>query len=694
MDVSIIIVTHNSRSPVEACLDSLECHPPSGDYEVLVVDNASSDGTPEMIAERFTSVRLVANDENRGYSRGVNQGIRASTGRLLLIINPDIVVREGSIDRIVEFVERTPDAGIAGSKLVYPDGRLQYSCRRFYNLRVLLLRRTPLGKIFPKAEALKKHLMMDYDHATSRAVDWLLGACMLVRREAIERVGSMDERFFLYFEDIDWCYRMKNHGWSVYYVPDSVMVHSYERSSAKSVFRKPFVIHLLSMLRYVEKWNKIFYFLRRHRAAIKTFIAVLGDLVMINACFVGAYYVRMLLQPMFRYGLYPMGWYSNFVLFYNLIYFITFLFSGLYRLRRETPWLEEFSRIARATILGVAILMASTYLARVRIYSRAVVLGQAFFTILAVGGFRQMLRVFHRELIKANFDLKRVLLVGTRDEVRGLSERILSDPKLGIEIVGSISDSLDSLGAPPDIPVIVERFKVQEVIVLPSFQNSESLLPILIYSRGRMIQVRAVAPLARFLGSGALIDEYAGFSMFSIEHGVVQLFWKGLKRVVDIVVATIILPFSIVSTLFCFLFGKLTGRIRFYRERRCAARGRSIWMARAILSSGREIGDICKVGLFLKVIIGEMSLVGPPPLPAAMCRKGDVPRLGNIIYRPGITGAWRLIPEKPLAAAFEEELVSLQNWTFIEEILIMIRSFKFFFAGSYPTWFDEEGNNR
>jgi GT2 family glycosyltransferase len=694
MDVSIIIVTHNSRTQVEKCLASLGRHPPSGEYEILVVDNASSDGTKEIISGSFDTVRLIANEENTGYSRGVNQGIRASTGRLLLIINPDIVVGEGSIDRLIEFVERTPDAGIAGSKLVYPDGRLQYSCRRFYNLTVLLLRRTPLGRIFPEAEALREHLMMDYDHENSRRVDWLIGACMLVRRQAIEQVGSMDERFFLYFEDIDWCYRMKNHGWSVYYVPESVMVHSYERSSAKSVFRKPFVIHLLSMLRYVEKWNRIFYFLRRHRAAIKTLIVVLGDLLMINACFIAAYYSRMFLQPLFRYGLYPMGWYSNFILFYNLIYFITFLFSGLYRLRRETPWFEEFSRIARATILGVAILMASTYLARVRIYSRAVVLGQAFFTILAVGGFRQILRYFHRELIRANFDLKRVLLVGAADEVKELSERILCDPELGIEIVGSINDSPGSLGSFPEIPAIVERFKVQEVIVLPSFQRSEILLPILMHSRGRMIQVRIVAPLARLLGSGALVDEYAGFSMFSIEHGILLLFWKGLKRVVDVAVAVLALALSIAPTFICFLSARITGRLHYYRERRCAANGRCFWMTRVADSSGRDVGDICNAWLYFKVITGKLSLVGPPPMPESTFRNAEEGAAGNTFFRPGITGAWRLLPERPFEKAFEQELVSLQNWTFVGDISIMIRSFKFVFTGTYPAWYDEEGNNR
>jgi GT2 family glycosyltransferase len=689
MNLSIIIVTHNSRSPVERCLASIEAHPPAGAFEILVIDNASGDGTPDMIAERFASVGLVRNRDNIGYSRGVNQGIRASKGRHLLVLNPDIVVDEGSIDRLVAFLERTPDAGIAASKLVYPDGRLQFSCRRFYNFTVLLLRRTFLGRLFPKAGPLREHLMMDYDHESARKVDWVIGACMLVRREAIERVGYMDERFFLYFEDLDWCYRMGKHGWSVYYVPESVMVHSYERSSAKSLFRKPFLIHLLSMLRYIEKWNRVFYFLRRHRAAIKALLFVFFDIVMINVCFVGAYYLRFLFQPFFKLGLYPMSWYLNFVYFYNLIYFLTFFFSGLYRIRRETSWFDEFVDTAKATLIGVSILMASTYLTRDRIFSRAVVLGQAILIIVAVVGVRQVLRAFHRELVKAAFDLKRVLLVGSGDEVGEITERLLSDPGLGIEVVGFVNDSPESLGTPAEIPEIIERFKVQEVIVLSSCRSVETMLPLLMHSSGRMIQVRTVMPVARFFGSGVRIEEFVGLPMFSMERGIVHLFWKGLKRLADIILSAVILPLSAAAALILFVYGRLTGSIRFHGERREGLGGRELTVPRIILPSGGEGGDLFKPLLFLQVLVGRMSIVGPPPLRASQRpRKGPA---SIIDYKPGISGRWRSSDEAPVSEVIESEFASLQNWSLRKEFSIMIRSLRFAFSGRYPGWFDTEG---
>jgi len=689
MDLSIVIVTHNSLSLVEECLRSIEQYPPSSSFETIIIDNASTDGTPEMIAGKFENVRLVANDENTGYSRGVNQGIKLGSGRMILILNPDIVLREGSIDNLIAFMDKTPHAGIAASKLLYLDGRIQYSCRRFYTLQALIFRRTFLGKLLPRAKPLREHLMTDYDHEEVREVDWVTGACMLARREAIEKVGLMDERFFLYFEDIDWCYRMKNQGWSVFYVPQSVMIHRFERASAKSVFRKPFIIHLLSMLRYAEKWNRIFYFLRRHRGALMSVGFVITDLIAMNMAFFAAYAARDLLQPLFINRLYPIDWYRFFILFYNLIYLVTFLFSGLYRIRRETPRSEEFFQVTRAILLGVAILLASTYLARVRIYSRAVVLGQAVFTILAVFGFRQILRGLHRELVRSNFDLKRVLLIGSEGEVRKFTAQLANVPELGIEVVGCINDGPESLGSIQDIGKVVEKFKVQEVIVLPSYQGDKSLLPLIVYSRDRMIQIRVVSPLASILGSNVRVEELAGVHMFSIERGVASIVLNGLKRVIDIFSALLLLPFVSLLSLGYLLYSRMTGRIHFFGEVRRGAGGRRIVWPRAVTSSGNEAGDVFKARIFMYLLTGHLSLIGPPPLPPSRFESES----GGIYnVRPGITGKWRILSTDGWREAVEREMLDLQNWSFGRDMLILIQSVGAIASGAYPPWFYEEGS--
>ena len=689
MDLSIIIITHNSRAPVEKCLESLERHPPSCTAETIVIDNASLDGAAETIGRRFPRVRLIANADNRGYSRGVNQGMRLSSGGAILILNPDIVVGEGSIDRLMAFMARTPGAGIAGAKLVYPDGSLQYSCRSFYTVSALVLRRTFLGKLFPRARALREHLMLDYDHAAPRAVDWVLGACMLVRREAIEKVGAMDERFFLYFEDIDWCYRMKNQGWSVYYVPDSVMVHTYERSSAKSVLRKPFLIHMLSLLRYYEKWNRVFYFLRRHRGLLKTAVLVLSDLLALNLSFFAGYHVREFSQSLFIHRLYPVSWYGFFILFYNLVFVVIFLFGGLYRVRRETPRAEELMKVGRSVLLGLVILMAATYLSRVRIYSRAVLIGQAFFSVIAVAFFRAVIRHVHRELVRARFDLKRTLLVGNRDEALALAERLSGEPEIGMDVVGYVNDGGDSLGRLENLSEVVERFKVQEVLVCESHQGDPAFVPFLARSRAHAIQVKVISGLARSLGGGVRVEALAGMSVFSLQGRSLFHLERAMKRFGDLAAGLLALPLASFGSLAARVYGTMGGRVRFYGEERVGSAGRTLRWPRAVDGAGRELGDVLKPRLCLALIAGSISLVGPPPLypDQAAGRPGE-----PAPDRPGITGGWRLEREGRLARSFEDETLLGGSWSIWRDLIILVASIGLILSGSYPEWFYRGGD--
>ncbi|MCX5753936.1 MAG: glycosyltransferase [Candidatus Krumholzibacteria bacterium] len=689
MDLSIIIVTYNSLEPVERCIASIETHEPRCAYEIIVVDNSSIDGTAAAVARRFPRVRVVANAENLGYSRGVNQGIRLSIGRAILILNPDIIAREGSIDRLMEFLDAHPDAGIVGSKLVYPDGRLQHSCRSFYTLGALVLRRTFLGALFPRAKPLRDHLLLDYDHETPRTVDWIIGACMLVRREALEKVGAMDERFFLYFEDIDWCNRMKRHGWSVYYAPSSVMTHTYERSSARSVLRKPFLIHMLSLMRYYEKWNRFFYAVRRNRGAIKASVFAVSDLAALNLSFLAAYYLRNLLQPLFELGLYPIGWYGPFILFYNLVFFIALVAGGLYRVRRETPFSEEFMRLVRAVFLGLVVLMAATYISRVRIYSRAVVLGQAGIAVFALALFRRVIRELHRELVKARFDLKRVLDIGSKEEAVELTERLAGAPELGIDVVGYVGAGAGALGTSEDLPDLLERFKIQEVIICQSRQNDRALLPFLAHSRRRVIQIRMISPLARFLGQGVRVEEFAGLAVFSLERRILFEFERGIKRICDCVAGAVALPFVECAFLAYRLYGRMKGTVTFFGEGRRGRRGRSFVWPRALRASGREAGDFAKPALCLALIGGTLSLVGPPSL-----YEGQANEFAGALLRvrPGITGRWRLSRRGSRRQALEEEALGLESWSLERDIMTFMESIGALCSGAYPRWFFSKGD--
>lgn len=229
--VSAVIVGYNSLQHLRRFLPPLEEEILGHGGDVILVDNASTDGTRQAIPEEFFWVRLIANGENRGYAAAVNQGIRASAGELVLIMNPDVTLRPGAIAILAGFMEAHPHVGIAAPRLLNPDGTQQPSCRRFHTLTSILSRRGPLKPLLARTRWASRHLMLEWDHGAPHEVDWVLGACMLVRRSAVLDVGPMDEGFFLYFEDEDWCHRMWAHGWAVRYVPSAEAIHEYRRES-------------------------------------------------------------------------------------------------------------------------------------------------------------------------------------------------------------------------------------------------------------------------------------------------------------------------------------------------------------------------------------------------------------------------------------------------------------------------------
>lgn len=265
MELSIVILNYKNRGLVRQCVKTIELYAPKVSYEILVVDNNSGDGTELMMATHFPAakfphVRFIQTGANLGYAGGNNVGIRASTGRYLAIMNPDITVRPGALDEMHRFMEANKDVGVAGPKLVHPDGSLDHSCYRFPDLSIPVYRRTPLGKTPKGKAALASYLMDDYDHATTRDVDWLLGAVLVVRRAALDKVGLLDDQFFLYFEDTDWCRRFWNAGWRVVYHTGANMVHFHERLSAQGSwltgpFRKSTRIHISSCVKYFRKWK-------------------------------------------------------------------------------------------------------------------------------------------------------------------------------------------------------------------------------------------------------------------------------------------------------------------------------------------------------------------------------------------------------------------------------------------------------
>jgi GT2 family glycosyltransferase len=271
-DVTVCILSWNAKGYLERCLDSL-LHPEEPDVQealeraglagqqepaeavsidLLVVDNGSIDYSPDMVESRFPEARLIRTHRNLGFAGGNNVGYRAGAGRYFLLLNSDTVVPRGAITRLVRFADATPKAAFVGPKVLNPDGSLQYSCRRFPNLRAALLRNTPLARFARDSAAVRDYLMTDWCHDTPREVDWLSGCCLLARREAVEQIGMLDEEYFMYCEDMDWCYRAREAGWTSVYFSGAQVVHEVGKSSDK-LPRRMIAFHHLSMYKFYRK---------------------------------------------------------------------------------------------------------------------------------------------------------------------------------------------------------------------------------------------------------------------------------------------------------------------------------------------------------------------------------------------------------------------------------------------------------
>lgn len=287
VDLSVIIVSWNVRDLLQRCLTSIldgaaslttsapdvmeESQPPELESvrarprdangtlqtEVIVVDNASTDGSVEMVHDRFPAVRLVANSHNWGFTVANNQGLAESRGRYCLLLNPDTEVVNSALATMVRYMDAHPEVGALGPQLRYPDGSRQSSRRRFPTFGTALLESTVVQEWWKDNRILRRYHMADTPDDAVQPVDWLVGASLLVRRQVYEQSGGLDEGFFMYSEELDWCRRIKDAGWNVVYLPTAIIIH-HEGKSSEQVVPARHIYFQSSKVRYFRKHHGTF----------------------------------------------------------------------------------------------------------------------------------------------------------------------------------------------------------------------------------------------------------------------------------------------------------------------------------------------------------------------------------------------------------------------------------------------------
>ena len=251
-DLSITICSWNTLEDLRACLQSLRDAKDEANFEVVVVDNASHDGSPDMVEKEFPEFRLLRQTVNLGFTGGHNLAIKERHGRDVALLNSDTAVHPGAIKSLVEFMAANPVYGIVGPKLLNPDGSLQFSCRRFPNPVAAAFRNTFLGRLFPNNKYTRDYLMTDLDRTNPTEVDWVSGAAMFIRKEVVDQIGVLDDSLFMYCEDVDLCKRAWLAKFKVVYYPQAVITHAIGTSTSQ-IANKMIVRFHRSMFRYYKK---------------------------------------------------------------------------------------------------------------------------------------------------------------------------------------------------------------------------------------------------------------------------------------------------------------------------------------------------------------------------------------------------------------------------------------------------------
>lgn len=265
---SVIVVSYNCRDYLLKCLESMFNRTRIRDVEWIVVDNASTDGTPKEVERRYPQVRLIKNERNEGFARANNQGVLCARGEYLFLVNPDVEFLDDCIGNLCRFMDDNPGVGLCGPRILNADGTVQHSCRKLPTLWNNLCFALGLHRLFPRSSWFSNELMSYFDHGSRREVEALSGCFLAVRRAAIQGAGPLDERFFMYSEDVDLCRRLRDRGWKIVFNPETEAVHHGGKSSEK-----------VSVPSAVQQERAILQYWEKHHTRLETTL-ILGILLM------------------------------------------------------------------------------------------------------------------------------------------------------------------------------------------------------------------------------------------------------------------------------------------------------------------------------------------------------------------------------------------------------------------------------
>ncbi len=683
VELAIVIVSYNVRDFLQQALTSVRKALAGISAEVWVVDNASTDGTAAMVRRCFPEVKLIANDRNVGFAAANNQVLKQCRAEVVCLLNPDTVVQEDTFRTLLAFLREHPEAGMVGCKILNPDGSLQHACRRSIPTPwVAFTKLVGLSRLFPKSRLFGRYNLTYLDPEAVHEVEAISGSFMMVRSEAVAQVGLLDESFFLYGEDLDWCLRFQRAGWKIYYVPETKIVHFKGESSRRSGFdslllfyqamhlfvRKHFARRSFSLWRWVlvlAIWMRAGLSLL-HRAARVAVVPLIDLWLMYLAvtAAVGIWFGNLVHLPSFL----------AVNAFYSLVWLICLAANGCYADKR-------YSSTAAVTgvLAGLVINSALTFFFKQYGFSRAVVLISGMLNVVSISGWRLLLRLLPRlglpfhGTIGRSLMRKRTLLVGDRRSVHQLLERLRARFESAYEVVGVVSldgsaggeemDGVPVLQATGQLDELFRAHRVQEVIFSTDRVPYDRILELMDRANRSRVSFKLVPSNLEVIIGKASIDSLAEMPLVEVEYRFSRPWHRFLKRALDVALSLpgLIVTGPAIAYLVAFRRYRMVRRLVVGREGRLVAAHELV---------GPPPGQRRRwLPLLWDVLMGRLTLVGAE---LASEPSPEMPRQ----LKPGLTGITQLRGSRGLTSKEKQRqlLYYLKNYSVWLDAEILLKA--------------------
>jgi hypothetical protein len=690
LELSVVIVNYNVKDFLEQTLVSVTKALHGIRSEVIVVDNNSDDGSVAHIRPRFPEIEIIANDENLGFAKACNQGLRIARGRFLLLLNPDVIVKEDTFSKVLEFMRARPDCGMVGCKMLNPEGTLQAGCRRsFPTPWVALTRLSGLSFLFPKSRLFGRYNLTYLDPDLTHEVEAIAGAFMFFRREVLENVGYLDESFFMYGEDLDWCYRVHQAGWKVWYYPGTQIIHFKGESSKRAEFDLLKVFYQ-AMSRFARKHFKTRYLLMPYWAlwlaiwvragvafvikSVKYLAAPLTDLLLLVLSLTLSVYLRF-------DGLQHLHSFVPVLIVYSAVWMTALNYFGCFNKHKYS-----LSKAVMAITAGFFVNATLTYFFKQYAFSRAVVLLAGSLSLIAAPGWRLIVRVLPRlgigpfqGTLGKTLLARNTLIVGDVESGQRLVKKFNSQIDAGYNVLGLVSmngkssgdvdDAVPVLGSIDDLNSIIKTKKVQEVIFSTSELSYDRILSLIAQSRHQRVNFKLSPSNLDVIIGKASIDRIDDLPLVELDYRLQRFHNQLIKRALD---ATLGGALILLASPLYFL-KRYVARTPLVQKIIIGNNNRNVILYQFVGKNGK----VNRMPFMWAVCKGDVSFVGKEMVEVdSDAAKAVSQNQRDFDLKPGLTGLVQVNRHKQLTAEDKEKyyLYYLKNYSLFLDLEIILKA--------------------